>query len=730
MSKAKIIKGLLSLFKEKTSKNKARRIIETEMPGDEFFGKQPAATQQKNLSPLQEEMDRMLALEKSNLEKLKIQSAEMDEMTKVLDEFNRIADEDGIEAALKAMEGLLNPKRTLNAAGGRVGLEEGGLSDLNEPMTNAEISARVKDFNPKLKRFQNALKLSDKELAESNLSKNDIKTAIDNLKKIHSSYATPYYSVDEKGDRVFENTFLADIMQKGKPPVPGLALTKDEDKKLKQYTTDFNKKFEEMHGRPAFTSYDRIITEPGQPHQGGYSLDDHYDSDFKNRGNKVVFQKSNKELAANPKLFDEILYHEGFLHPELGQDRSTLGFDPLDKNLSKVERAKNIEQLKNEIYEDEKGRYDLQGEEAIARAAGAAFLGQKPDFSVEDLYGGNFTKPSYNQEPEEEEVLMQLKRLQDKGFDISDEYKDTTLQELGITENPYRVGMLTGGLAKGIMQAVKAAKKGYKPFGEKQTYKQNLQNLGLANEQALVSNFANKLDKIMKTKQSQIPEEDLFDLFENIATGKQYDMVSTPIKKDMLGAVMQAMRTRNVDGGDFQNFIADIAPRARRDVFPNDIQSLLKQIDQSDALMEQLKGKASSKIIPFKPKIKKADGGRIGFKDGDKVDTMFQPRYDSSSGEYDVKGGAKVGPFDISVGGRGNENYDMSPIMEYEAGLDLPNDFRLTGGYYDDAIMEDGMMSPEDQIRLQIEKRFNQGGLVPPEKGPVSDGMGSLFRRK
>ena len=423
MSKAKVIKGLLSLFKQKTSKNKAKRIIESEMPGDEFFGKQPdelVATQKKNVNPLQEEIDRMLELEKSNLNeslnKLKIQSAEMEEMTKVLDEFNRIADEDGMKAALEAMEGLMNPKRTLNAAGGRIGMGFGGQ------------------------------------------------------------------------------------------------------------------------------------------------------------------------------------------------------------------------------------------------------------------------------------------------------------------------------LGKGIMQAVKHAKKGFKPFGEKQTYKQNLQNLGLANEQALVSNFANKLDKIMKTKQSQIPEEDLFDLFENIATGKQYDMVSTPIKKDMLGAVMQAMRTRNVDGGDFQNFIADIAPRARRDVFPNDIQSLIKEIDASNAFSEQLTGRASSKIIPFKPKIKKADGGRIGFKDGDKVDTMFktdlEPKYDSSSGDYDIKGGAKVGPFDISVGGRGNENYNMDPIMEYEAGLDLPNDFRLTGGYYDDAIMEDGMMSPEDQIRLQIEKRFNKGGLVPPKKGPVSDGMGSLFRRK
>ena len=43
MSKAKVIKGLLSLFKQKTSKNKAKRIIESEMPGDEFFGKQPVA---------------------------------------------------------------------------------------------------------------------------------------------------------------------------------------------------------------------------------------------------------------------------------------------------------------------------------------------------------------------------------------------------------------------------------------------------------------------------------------------------------------------------------------------------------------------------------------------------------------------------------------------------------------------------------------------------------------
>jgi len=544
MSKAKIIKGLLSLFQKKADP-KAVKKLDIGPPRDPGVDYETAAAlkksrkifdaQQKNLNPLQDELDRMLALEKANLDeslnKLKIQSAEMEEMTKVLDEFNRIADEDGMEEALKAMEGLMNPKRTLNADGGRV-------------------------------------------------------------------------------------------------------------------------------------------------------------------------------------------------------------------------------------------------------------------------------------------------------------------------------GMLSGGLAKGIMQAVKAAKKGYKPFGEKQTYKQNVKKVGLANEEALVRNF--------EKESIGAKEEKLFDIYEDIATGKRYDMVSESTKKDMLAALEQRMREVNVDGGDFQNFMMYLTPKIKSfDIIPNSTKSgiisdskaglsyrdnvvpfkprekkfkgglagLLKLIgpqlektmttqkgvaraQRSDAIgdMEQIKNiirdegtdltrridtPAGSKTIDeleqmiqdsprysdkeknifynlidyekFRAdtiynsskiqkalaedpegteqflkdlyKLKGSDsgfnmGGRVGFKDGDKVDTMFEPRYDSSSGEYDIKGGAKVGPFDISVGSRGNENYNMDPIMEYEAGLDLPNDFRLTGGYYDDAIMEDGMMSPEDQIRLQIEKRFNKGGLVPPKKGPVSNGMGSLFRRK
>ena len=108
---------------------------------------------------------------------------------------------------------------------------------------------------------------------------------------------------------------------------------------------------------------------------------------------------------------------------------------------------------------------------------------------------------------------------------------------------------------------------------------------------------------------------------------------------------------------------------------------------------------------------------------------MFEPRYDSATGNYDVAGGVDIGPFDMNV--RGSGNIDMNdPTMVYEAGLDLPNDFRIEGGYYDDAIMQPGMMSPEDELRLRIIKSFANGGTVPPQKGPMSQGMGTLYRRK
>ena len=279
-----------------------------------------------------------------------------------------------------------------------------------------------------------------------------------------------------------------------------------------------------------------------------------------------------------------------------------------------------------------------------------------------------------------------------------------------------RVGMLSGGLAKGIMQAMRLAARGVKPFGEKQTYKQNVTKLGLANENALLNNFRTKLTGIMDMRQSQVPEEDLLNLFEDIATGKKYDMASPKSKQLMLGATMKGMRMRNIDGSDFQNFMADIGPKIKnRDILPDDVKKLLAEIDESDAFMEELRGESSSKIIPFlfgKPrKPKKADGGIIS--DAELAD----PRYNSATGEYEIGGGVKLGKLELDMLARGAEGFD--PTMQYEGSLDLGDDLTLTGGYYDDAIMQPGMMSPEDEIRFSITKGFKDGGAASINKATL-----------
>ena len=279
-----------------------------------------------------------------------------------------------------------------------------------------------------------------------------------------------------------------------------------------------------------------------------------------------------------------------------------------------------------------------------------------------------------------------------------------------------RVGMLSGGLAKGIMQAMRLAARGVKPFGEKQTYKQNVTKLGLANENALLNNFRTKLTGIMDMRQSQVPEEDLLNLFEDIATGKKYDMASPKSKQLMLGATMKGMRMRNIDGSDFQNFMADIGPKIKnRDILPDDVKKLLAEIDESDAFMEELRGESSSKIIPFlfgKPrKPKKADGGIIS--DAELAD----PRYNSATGEYEIGGGVKLGKLELDMLARGVEGFD--PTMQYEGSLDLGDDLTLTGGYYDDAIMQPGMMSPEDEIRFSITKGFKDGGAASINKATL-----------
>jgi len=164
MSKIKLLKGLASLFKKKGSKKtemfgpardpevdyetaaalkKSRKFLDAETAAEREI-RMLEQRSRGNLNPLQKDLNRMMEESTKKLEaqnnELKVQLAEMKEMNSQLDEFNRIADEQGIEEALEQLNRILNPKRTLNADGGRIGKFKGGILGL------------LKRINPKLER--------------------------------------------------------------------------------------------------------------------------------------------------------------------------------------------------------------------------------------------------------------------------------------------------------------------------------------------------------------------------------------------------------------------------------------------------------------------------------------------------------------------------------------------------------------------------------------------------
>ena len=166
-----------------------------------------------------------------------------------------------------------------------------------------------------------------------------------------------------------------------------------------------------------------------------------------------------------------------------------------------------------------------------------------------------------------------------------------------------RVGMFAGGslIGKGIMEAAKLAQKGVKPFGAKQTYKQNVKMVGMDEfQEAMKKEFDLELYKINKVRGQGNPEAELFDLYEDVLSGKRYSMLPDKTRQEMMDQIEDAMRDYNVDGGDFQNFMGYMADEygVSRDV-QNNPTKFLKDVTKS------------ATIIPFKPKTKKANGGTI-----------------------------------------------------------------------------------------------------------------------
>ena len=195
-----------------------------------------------------------------------------------------------------------------------------------------------------------------------------------------------------------------------------------------------------------------------------------------------------------------------------------------------------------------------------------------------------------------------------------------------------RVGMLAGGslIGKGIMEAAKLAQRGMKPFGAKQTYKQNVTQKGVSNEQ---------FDEIFKKQLNRVPDEvvdeptgrglnsSLLEA-EAILTGQKFGLLTQAQRTK----IAQAMRDKVA-----KQIYDDPNPRLSNDYF----EYMDNAVDRMDDLLEieklggdltpkpifdgteiigaqvdfrqldKLGNKAKDNIIPFKPKTKKSKGGTV-----------------------------------------------------------------------------------------------------------------------
>ena len=183
-----------------------------------------------------------------------------------------------------------------------------------------------------------------------------------------------------------------------------------------------------------------------------------------------------------------------------------------------------------------------------------------------------------------------------------------------------RVGMFAGGslIGKGIMEAAKLANRGVKPFGAKQTYKQNVKMTGMDElQKGMKKEFDVELYKIDKGRGGN-PEAELFDLYEDIVSGKRYSMLPQATRSKMITKIEESMKNYEVDGGDYQNFRSYLFDEYK---FPNEtafVDDIRRGIDKgqikvtkAEDLLDALDRASGENVIPFKPKTKKANGGTV-----------------------------------------------------------------------------------------------------------------------
>jgi hypothetical protein len=214
-----------------------------------------------------------------------------------------------------------------------------------------------------------------------------------------------------------------------------------------------------------------------------------------------------------------------------------------------------------------------------------------------------------------------------------------------------RVNMFAGGplIGKGIMEAAKLAQRGIKPFGAKQTYKQNITQKGVSEGQ---------FKTIFDDQLTRVPDE-VVDEATGMGLNTSLKEAEAILTGQKLGLLTQAQRTK---------IATAMTDKVRKQIYDNPVSGLnndyLEYMDDAVGRMDDLL------------EIEKLGG-----------DLTPKPIYD---GKEMI--GAQV-DFTQLNNLRGKDNID-------------------------------------NIIPFKPRTKKSKGGTLPPLKGPMSDGMGSLFRSK
>ena len=154
-----------------------------------------------------------------------------------------------------------------------------------------------------------------------------------------------------------------------------------------------------------------------------------------------------------------------------------------------------------------------------------------------------------------------------------------------------RIGFSLGGVGKGIMEAIKLASRGIKPFGQKQTYNQNVKTMGLSNFDQVEVITSKQIDELRNANDV----DGLFEMLEDIVSGKKFGMANSAQRKILQENIEEALNDIPLN--------KDSRERLSEDYFN---------------MMEYYKPdpEETGKVIPFKPKDEKATGGRVGANKG------------------------------------------------------------------------------------------------------------------